>query len=130
MSVIVKGGGGKSSGLYVWKKYEVASLISFSMADANNVSYIVGTYQAEEGMTWEAFVNSSYSNGDFSVDGNYIRYKFNSSERAPNSNVSLFEKIRDGETYLYAFKPEGKNIVVNPEEIPQIGVLSDTPGII
>ena len=29
MSVIVKGGGGKSSGLYVWKKYEVVTYLSF-----------------------------------------------------------------------------------------------------
>ena len=30
MSVIVKGGGGKSSGLYVWKKYEfIAPYLSF-----------------------------------------------------------------------------------------------------
>ena len=29
MSVIVKGGGGKSSGLYVWKKYEVVNYLSF-----------------------------------------------------------------------------------------------------
>ena len=29
MSVIVKGGGGKSSGLYVWKKYEVIPCLSF-----------------------------------------------------------------------------------------------------
>ena len=72
MSVIVQGGGGKSSGLYVWKKYKVASLISFSMADANNVSYIAGTYQAEEGMTWGQWVNSSYNTGGFIKSGDDI----------------------------------------------------------
>lgn len=38
--------------------------------------YVVDTsYQCEEGMTWEEFVNSEYnSEGLFQISGNYVKY--------------------------------------------------------
>ena len=33
-------------------------------------------FQAEEGMTWGEFVNSSYNSGDFDINNNYARYLY------------------------------------------------------
>ena len=47
MSVIVKGGGGKSSGLYVWKKYEyIPPYLSF----IGNEDFTLKTYNTTKNL--------------------------------------------------------------------------------
>lgn len=79
------------------------SLISFTMADCDQTSLIVGTYHAEEGMTWEEFINSDYNNGDFSLDNGYVQYKYASRAPVENDIALLSDVIRDGVGYLYGF---------------------------
>ena len=57
---------------------EEKTLITFTFVGVNNEVSIV--YTAEEGMTWREFIESSYNNGDFSMEVTYpqwIRHKFN-----------------------------------------------------
>lgn len=51
------GGGGTPDGLYVWKKYERAPIITFTIAGVS--------YQAEEGMTWREWISSEYNTGGY-----------------------------------------------------------------
>lgn len=77
MSVIVKGGGGKSSGLYVWKKYKNIPCLSFignedfTLKIANNITNWNGTLEySTDTTTW-----STWDGTEISSSGNnlYLR---------------------------------------------------------
>lgn len=95
MSVIVKGGGGKSSGLYVWKKYEVApnpylSFIGnedFTLKTYNTTKNWNGTLEySTDTTTWNTWngteISSSGSKlylrgtGNKKITGNSSNYRF------------------------------------------------------
>ena len=66
----------------------------------NIISFIVKgtTYYAEEGMTWEEFIDSSYNNGDFSKCGaNGVGYR-----RKYEGDVLLSSEIVSGQTYGFS----------------------------
>ena len=96
-------GGVKSSGLYVWKKYENVSLINFTI---NGTSY-----QAEEGMTWGEWVASSYNTYGLviSSDGK-VKNKFGSAYIA-NRQVAITSDdiIKPNYEYLLVSNSGGSN---------------------
>lgn len=58
-----------------------------------------GTYQAEEGMTWQQFIESEYNNGDFSIAGNNtVRWKGSMIEH--HGTIYSTDVIEDGGTYM------------------------------
>lgn len=70
-------------------------LITF-YADANGAS---GTYQAEEGMTWGAFVNSSYNTGKIFTIGDFGGFvMYNDLMLMSPTQVST-DVIQAGKTY-------------------------------
>ena len=74
-------------------------LISFTVTSADT-GEIFGTYQAEEGMTWEEFVNSNYnSNGDFSISDTYIKYARDGYFTPPYDQVTQSDVIENGKNY-------------------------------
>ena len=94
MSVIVKGGGGKSSGLYVWKKYEV---ISPYLSFLGNEDFTLKTYNTTKNWdgtleystdtstwnTWDGTEISSVGNvlylrgtGNTKITGTSSNYRF------------------------------------------------------
>lgn len=58
-----------------------------------------GTYQAEEGMTWQQFIESKYNNGDFSAASNNT-VRWNGSMIEHNGTVYSTDVIEDGGTYM------------------------------
>jgi hypothetical protein len=71
------------------------------------INFIVNgiTYEAENGMTWEDWVNSEYNTGTFSIGGNYIygatfthTIVYN---RATYQDVNKNDTIISGGTYAY-----------------------------
>ena len=59
---------------------DINSILESIINGGGNVSLITFTiagteYQAEEGMTWEEWVNSEYSNDTFYINGDYIFFK-------------------------------------------------------
>lgn len=94
MSVIVKGGGGKSSGLYVWKKYEVTppylSFIGsedFGLKTANTTKNWDGTLEySTDTKTWNTWDGTEISSagsklylrgtGNTKITGNSSNYRF------------------------------------------------------
>ena len=76
------------------------SLISFSAVSGDDSNYVYATYFAEEGMTWEEFINSEYnSDGDFYTSGGYIAYKTGEGKIAADQ-VKGSDMIRDGVGYM------------------------------
>ena len=83
------------------------------------INFIVNgiTYEAENGMTWEDWVNSEYNTGTFSIDGNYIYGAIYSHtivyNRDTYQNVNKNDTIISGGTYAYtingAFHGGGSN---------------------
>ena len=64
----------------------------YGFKGANNKSYTV-----EKGMTWEEFINSSYSNGDFKLCGDTITIDSCNSLTA----ISLTDVIKADEYYSF-----------------------------
>lgn len=63
------------------------------------------TYEAENGMTWEDWVNSEYNTGTFSISGNYIYGAIYSHtivyNRDTYQNVNKNDTIISGGIYAY-----------------------------
>ena len=93
MSVIVKGGGGKSSGLYVWKKYEFIPCLSFignedfTLKTGNTTKNWDGTLEySTNGSTWNTWDGTEISSagsklylrgtGNTNITGKSPDYRF------------------------------------------------------
>ena len=63
---------GRYSNTYNFEISTSKNIITFSIASSREV---LGTYNAEEGMTWEDFVNSDYNSGDFYINGNKLLFE-------------------------------------------------------
>lgn len=57
------------------------------------------TYQAEEGMTWQQFIESEYNNGDFSAASNNT-VRWNGSMIEHHGKIYSTDVIEDGGTYM------------------------------
>ena len=77
------------------------SIIEFTIANGSGTSF---TYQCEDGMTWEEFVNSDYNtNNNFSLtsDG-YVSYVESSKTPLSSEDRAIStEKIIDNHIYYY-----------------------------
>ena len=93
MSIIVKGGGGKSSGLYVWKKYEFIPCLSFignedfTLKTYNTTKNWDGTLEySTDTSTWSTWDGTEISSagsklylrgtGNTKITGNLNKYRF------------------------------------------------------
>lgn len=80
------------------------TLISFTIAGTS--------YQAEEGMTWEQWVNSSYNTGNFALNGSYVWDRnglYVSTQNSPASKyyVGINASIANGGTFYLASTESG-----------------------
>lgn len=58
------------------------------------------TYFAHEGMTWEQFINSSYNNGSFTIDGTRVYYNTNAYIGIPDGTGALQRVVVSSDTLL------------------------------
>ncbi len=102
----VHSGGTSTHGAYSYNASMANGVAPFGCIGVPNVKIInftvdVTTYQAEEGMTWGEWVNSSYNTGGFYIAVNYIMassyYYVGHSVGHP---VGRTEQINNGETYI------------------------------
>ena len=70
--IYVMDNNGRYSNTYNFEISTSKNIITFSIASSREV---LGTYNAEEGMTWEDFVNSDYNSGDFYINGNKLLFE-------------------------------------------------------
>lgn len=52
------------------------SIIEFKIVDAGNTTNVLGTYQCEDGMTWQEFVDSKYNTDNNFYINNDTDYVF------------------------------------------------------
>ena len=88
--VVVVNGDGTSN-----NPYQIKNPIMFK-ANLHGDEY---TITAEEGMTWEEFINSSYNDGNFEIIDGTILY---SSFKNTDGSVSSSSTINNGETYSFS----------------------------
>ena len=72
-----------------WKRVVPNAKISFIIYNLE--------FQAEQGMTWQEWVNSSYNTNEFYISGNFVYSKANKSI----SSVKPTDVIISGKTYYY-----------------------------
>lgn len=49
------------------------SIIEFTIVDVNNIENVLSTYQCEDGMTWQEFINSDYNiDKNFYINNNQV----------------------------------------------------------
>lgn len=70
--IYVMDNNGRYSNTYNFEISTSKNIITFSIASYREV---LGTYNAEEGMTWEDFVNSDYNSRDFYINGNKLLFE-------------------------------------------------------
>ena len=87
-------------------KQDIAPLLTFTVAGIE--------YQAEEGMTWEEFVNSEYNTGGFYISGGWIkkgsypnRYEVYNDGYPHTSSTNPPDTIINGHSYDLAIEGSG-----------------------
>ena len=70
--IYVMDNNGRYSNTYNFEVSTSKNIITFSIASSR---VVLSTYNAEEGMTWEDFVNSDYNSGDFYINGNHLLFE-------------------------------------------------------
>lgn len=79
------------------------SIIEFKIVDAGNTANVLGTYQCEDGMTWQEFVDSKYNtDNNFYIENtyNYVHSQKTGTTKVPiNYYVSSNDVIKN-QTYL------------------------------
>ena len=96
MSVIVKSGGGKSGGLYIWKKYEVIppylSFIGnedFTLKTNNNIKNWDGTLEySTDATTW-----STWDGTKISSSGNKLYLRGTGNTKITNDIKNYYKKL-------------------------------------
>lgn len=79
--------------LYLFGYIEKETLITFTI---NGVQY-----QAEKGMTWNEWVNSSYNDNSYSIYGTSVRHQFSIVCTQQMENVTSTDIIQNNEVYIH-----------------------------
>lgn len=93
-----------NTSLISWLK-QYGKLTSHSMPEATLISFTIlnWTYQAEDGMTWEVWVNSSYNTDGYFISGTSVVANAGSKVAFNGVKVTATELIKNGQAYgLYA----------------------------
>lgn len=86
--------------MYKNQFYGGVSVIEFTIVDAGNTTNVLGTYQCEDGMTWQEFIDSKYNiNKNFYIYENYVTSQKRGTIRIPLDYV-LPNDIVKNQTYI------------------------------
>lgn len=78
------------------------SIIEFKIVDAGNTVNVLGTYQCEDGMTWQEFIDSKYNidNNFYGNTNDYVCSQKTGTARISTSTYVFLDDAIKNQTYL------------------------------
>ena len=77
------------------------SIIEFTIVDTGNTTNVLGTYQCEDGMTWDEFINSEYNidKNFYFLHGDEVNSKKYGTEKTSWTNIAYGNDIIKAQAY-------------------------------